>query len=150
MKILGAHWFQRKDEASFQGNRGLQRNPWSWPRDWSTAEKWDRMDRPPVAQNCRRHNTSQTNWTSPPSPQNHASTLFLWWPKWGEGGTLTLGATIYAFLRVQFVKHIVLTPPINLSYCDRFSSFWTKELLRHGFRCFPFCLFLPWVRSGRF
>ena len=66
MKILGAHWFQRKDEASFQGNQGLQRNPWSWPRDWSTAERWDRMDRPPVAQNYRRHNTSQTNWTPPP------------------------------------------------------------------------------------
>ena len=61
------------------------------------------------------------------------------------GGTLTLGATIYAFLRVQFVKHIVLTPPINLSYCDRFSSFWTKELLRHRFRGFRFvCFFREW------
>ena len=81
----------------------------------------------------------------PPLPAKSCLNIVSVVAKMRGGGTLTLGATIYAFLRVQFVKHIVLTPPINLSYCDRFSSFWTKELLRHRFRGFRFvCFFREW------
>ena len=53
---------------------------------------------------------------------------------------MTQGATIYAFPQVQFVKHIVLTPPINLSYCHPFSSKPTKLLLLSVFECISFSL----------
>ena len=53
---------------------------------------------------------------------------------------MTQGATIYAFPQVQFVKHIVLTPPINLSYCHPFSSKPTKLLLLSVFECISLSL----------
>ena len=55
---------------------------------------------------------------------------------------MTQGATIYAFPQVQFVKHIVLTPPINLSYCHPFSSLPTKLVLLSVFASISACAFI--------
>ena len=127
-RLFGTLWIRlkRKMRCIFQGNRGFHRNPWARPRDWSTGKS----EMGTIIFRLHHSLLKMVGGTIPIKPiglpanrQNLAGAWFRWRQNEGMPGTLTLGATIYALPQVQFVKHIVLTPPINLSYCHRYSYF---------------------------
>ena len=111
----------------FQGNRGFHRNPWARPRDWSTGKS----EMGTIIFRLHHSLLKMVGGTIHLSNQLDFLQTGKISPERGLGGgkmRVCLGPWLWVrrFMRslnVQFVKHIVLTPPINLSYCHRYSYF---------------------------